>query len=131
MSTKATALFAVQAWEESPYFESEGEPKLTRAQVKKTFTGDIEGEGEVEYLMTHRPDGTAVFIGQERIVGKLGGKQGSFILQHDGTFEAGVAKGRCVVVHGSGTGGLQGLRGEGIYEALGREAPFDLDYEFE
>ncbi|MGH7451983.1 MAG: DUF3224 domain-containing protein [bacterium] len=72
--------------------EIEGLPKLTRASVTKSFKGDIEGEGTLEYLMMYRADGSASFVGLERIVGRLSGRSGSFVFQHSGVFEGGVAK---------------------------------------
>src|SRR2546422_9846491 len=105
--------FAIKHWDEKPYSEGKDVPKLTRASVTKTFTGDIEGEGQVEYLMMYRSDGSATFVGFERVVGRLAGKAGSFVLQRTGVFEAGVAKESYSVVPGSGTGELRGLRGEG------------------
>jgi hypothetical protein len=48
MSERATATFRVKAWDESPYDEVDAGPKLTRATVAKSFSGDIEGEGTVE-----------------------------------------------------------------------------------
>lgn len=54
----------------------------------------------------------------------------SFVLEHIGTYTDGIAKAKCRVVLGAGTGDLSGLRGEGSFEAAGREAPMSLDYEF-
>ena len=38
-------------WHEEPYSKGPGHPRLTRASVTKTYTGDIKGEAQVEYLM--------------------------------------------------------------------------------
>jgi hypothetical protein len=130
MSTRASAMFQVTNWDEKPYHEGEGEPKLTRATVTKTFSGDLEGEAFLEYLMVHRADGTAAFVGMERVKGKLGGKSGTFVLEHRGTHGDGTARAICRIVPGSGTGELTGLQGEGGFAARGREAPFALDYDF-
>jgi Protein of unknown function (DUF3224) len=43
--------------------EGPGLPKVTRAVVAKTFTGDVAGEGHVEELMMYRGDGSATFVG--------------------------------------------------------------------
>ena len=126
----ANARFAIQTWDEKPYSEGAGLPKLTRAHVQKTFTGDLEGEGQVESLMMYRADGSAKFVGLERVVGRLGGRTGSFVLRRTGVFEGGQAKETYSVVPGSGTGELQGLRGEGSTAVgHGTEHPFALDYE--
>lgn len=130
MKSVANSRFAIKNWDEKPYSEGPDLPKLTRSSVAKTFTGDIEGEGHVEYLMMYDSDGSATFVGLERVVGRLGGKAGSFVLQRTGTFENGVAKESYVVVAGSGTGELRGLRGQGE-SAVGHglEHPLTLTYE--
>jgi hypothetical protein len=132
MKTHAKATFALNAWDEKPYNEIHGAPKLTRASVTKSYQGDITGEGKLEYLMMYRDDGSASFLGLERVVGSVGGRSGSFVLQHSGTFKGGVATVTLVVVPGSGTGDLRGLRGNGEF-AVGHQQPYSmtLDYDFE
>jgi Protein of unknown function (DUF3224) len=130
MKTTAHARFAIKSWDEKPYSEVPDLPKLTRATVAKTFTGDIEGEGQVEYLMVYRGDGSATFVGLERVIGRIGGKTGSFVLQRTGVFEGGQAKESYSVVPGSATGELHGLRGEGSSAlAHAAEYAFTLSYE--
>jgi hypothetical protein len=126
----AKARFTIKSWNEQPYSEGPDVPKLTRASVVKAFTGDVEGEGQVEYLMMYRSDGSATFVGLERISGRIGDRTGSFVLQRIGVFESGQAKESYSVVPGSGTEDLRGLRGEGR-SALGHGAdhPFALNYE--
>jgi len=130
MKKSANARFAIKNWDEKPYSEGQDLPRLTRASVRKTFTGDIEGEGQVEYLMMYRNDGSATFVGLERVVGRIGGKSGTFVLQRLGVFESGQAKESYSVIPGSATGDLRGLRGDGS-SAVGHglEHPFTLDYE--
>ena len=55
MSTQATSKFKIDGWDEQPYLETEDGGKLTRAHVKQTFRGGIDGHGEVEWLMCYRP----------------------------------------------------------------------------
>ena len=132
MEQRANARFAIKSWDEKPYSEGPDLPRLTRATVTKTFTGDIEGDGHVEYLMMYATDGSATFVGLERIVGRLGVKGGSFVLQRTGTFESGQAKESYAVVPGSGTGELCGLRGGGTSAVgHGMEHPFVLSYELD
>lgn len=129
MAHTANARFAITSWDEKPYSEEDG-IKLTRATVIKTYTGEIEAEGHVEYLMMYRSDKTATFVGLERIVGRLAGKTGTFVLQRTGVFEGGLAKEDYTIIAGSGTGELHNLRGEGHSEVgHGMEHPFALDYE--
>jgi hypothetical protein len=132
MSTRATSTFKIEGWEESPYAEFEDGGKLTRASVKQAISGDIEGEGAVEWLMCYRPDETADFVGLERISGRLGDRSGSFVLlQTAGTFDGKEAAGDLSVVPGAASGDLEGLRGAGSFRApRGGEASITLDYEF-
>ena len=131
MKQTANARFAIKAWDEKPCSEGQDLPRLTRASVIRTFTGDIEGEGRVEYLMMYRSDGSATFVGLERVVGRIGGRSGSFVLQRFGVFENGEAKESYSVVDGSATGELLGLHGEGR-SAVGHglDHPFSLSYRF-
>jgi hypothetical protein len=130
MSMRATGTFKIQGWNEKPYDEIEGGRKLTHASVEQAFAGAIEGEGTVEWLMCYRPDQTADFVGLQRIVGQIEGRSGSFVLlQTEGTFDGQEARGRLSVAPGSGTGELEGLRGEGEFRAPhGGEPSLSLDY---
>ena len=130
MKKSANARFAIKGWDEKPYSEGQDQPRLTRASVTKTYTGDIEGEGQVEYLMMYRSDGSATFVGLERVIGRIGGKAGTFVLQRTGIFESGQAKESYSVIPGSATGDLQGLLGDGSSAVgHGMEHSFTLSYE--
>lgn len=130
MTNTGTALFRITSWDEKAYSEEPNQPRLTRASVTKTYTGDIEGDATVEYLMLYRGDGSASFVGLERFVGRISGKTGTFVLQRTGVYESGRAKESYFVIPGSGTGELQGLAGEGSSDVgHGMEHPFTLRYE--
>lgn len=133
MTTRANGTFKIESWDEQPYVEVDGGGKLTRASVAQSFAGDIEGEGNVQWLMCYRPDDTAAFVGLQRIVGRIGERSGSVVLvQTAGTYDGRVAKGELSVVPGSGNGGLSGLRGSGAFTAPhGAEPSITLDYDFE
>ena len=132
MSTRATGTMELKSWEEQPFSEIDEGRKLTRAHVITAFQGEIEGEGTKEYLMVYHDDDSAGFVGLERVVGSVGGRSGSFVVQHDGTFEGGTARAALSVVPGSGTGGLRGLRGEGEFVwPHGQPGSFTLDYDVE
>jgi Protein of unknown function (DUF3224) len=133
MSTRASGSFKIEGWDEKPYTEIEGGRKLTQASVKQAFSGDIEGEGAVEWLMCYRPDQTADFVGLQRIAGRLGNRSGSFVLtQTAGTFDGKEARGELSVVPGSGTGELSGLSGTGEFRApVGGQPSITLDYDLD
>ncbi len=130
MAAKAAGTFEVTAWDEKPYLETADGRKLTRASVTQRFSGDIEGEGSVEWLMFYREDGTASFVGMQHVVGKIAGRSGTFVLETSGTYDGKAARASGSIVPGSGTNGLRGLRGSGTYVAgHGSTAEITLEYE--
>ena len=129
---RASAVITVHKYEPSAYHEPADGPVLTRIHVQESFSGDIEGDGAVEFLQAGRADGSASFVGIERVTGRLAGREGTFLLQDAGTVDGTMVSGEWFVVPGSGTGQLAGLRGEGGFRAnLGEGAQVHLDYWFE
>lgn len=129
---QASGEFVFTKWDEKPYFEAEGQPKMTRASVANKFTGALEGESTLEYLMTYASETFGAFTGYERVEGKLGGRSGSFVLFQQGTFDdTGTITARWSVVPGSGRGELSGLRGEGGFVAHhgDKATAYTLEYE--
>jgi hypothetical protein len=130
--TRATAVITVHKYEPSAYDESAQGPVLTRIHVEESFSGDITGDGVVEFLQAARADGSASFVGIERVTGAVAGRNGTFLLQDAGTVQDNIVSGDWFVIPGSGTGGLAGLHGEGGFRAnLGESAQVHLDYWFE
>ena len=126
------AVFKIASWNETPYSEVQEGGKLTRASVTKSYTSDIQGEGVLEYLLTYFADGSAQFIGLERVTGQLGGRTGSFIFEHTGSFKNGNMNQKSIIVANSGTGELTGLSGESTLDAgHQQEYPFTFEYKFE
>ena len=66
-------------------------------------------------------EGSAAYVGFERVVRRVHGRPGSFVLHHTATWS---------VVPDTGTGGLLGLRGEAeISVAPDGGHSFSLDYD--
>jgi|SRR5213080_2081081 len=130
--TRANAVITVHKYEPASYEEPAEGPVLARIHVEESFSGDISGDGVVEFLQAARADGSASFVGIERVTGSVGGRAGTFLLQDAGTVRDNVVSGDWFVISGSGTGELAGLRGEGGFRAnLGEGAQVHLDYWFE
>jgi hypothetical protein len=120
---KATCRFTVAAWKESVYADIDEEGTtvgelyypargLTVAEVGYTYTGDLEGTGALRYLIAYMPDAAAPVLGLERFTGSVDGHEGSCVLRHTGSQDAGSVAARIEVVPWMGTGGLERLRGE-------------------
>jgi hypothetical protein len=129
---RADAVITVHKYEPSAYDEPAEGPVLTRIHVEESFSGDIFGDGVVEFLQAARADGSASFVGIERVTGTVAGRTGTFLLQDAGTVQDNIVSGDWFVIPGSATGGLSGLCGTGGFRAnLGENAQVHLDYWFE
>ena len=131
MASQPNVFFALKAWEEKPYNEVEGELKMTRTSVSYTYQGDIEGDSTLDYLMVYRPDESGSFVGLERIIGRVAGRAGSFVIQHTGTFDKTTVHGTFFVVPNSGTGELINLRGDGEMNLAGHAERYPMIFRFE
>jgi hypothetical protein len=108
-----TATFDVEAWDEAAFDEAADTAKLTQADVTKRYHGDIDATSETKWVMAYVDDDHATFVGIERITGSVGGRAGTLVLRHVGTFADGVATAELSVVNGAGTGDLAEVAGAG------------------
>jgi hypothetical protein len=126
---KATGSFQLSSWNEETYDDDQAN-KMTLATVEQKSSGDIEGDGSVRWLMAYRADGTARFVGLQKVDGTLAGRRGSFVLETMGDFDGRMARWSVTVIPGSGTDELSGLDGSGSFGAgHGPEATYEIDYE--
>ncbi len=131
MTVESKSTFQITTWAEKTYQEIGGGAKLTNAKVTQSYSGAIEGTSSIEYLMSYTIQGTAHFVGLERVSGTVAGKSGTFVLQHAGSFSEGKARSSWSVVPGSGTEDLASLRGSGSYVAgHGEPAQVSFTYSF-
>ncbi len=128
----AAGVFEGKSWDEKAFGPQVEGQKQGRASVVNAYRGDIEGEGTLEYLMFYETEQRGTFFGLERVVGRLGGRSGSFVLQHSGIFDGGTVQATWSVVRDSGTGELRGLTGDGGFLAKHgeNETRFTLDYSY-
>jgi hypothetical protein len=129
---KAKGSFKISSFNEDTYEDRSEGAKLTHAWGDQTFSGDIEGSGQVHWLMSYRPDKTARYVGLQRIDGQIGGRKGSFIIEATGDFDGAASRGTWSVVPRSGTGDLAAIGGRGTFDAPGGpNASYELDYELD
>ncbi len=89
-----------------------GDPAVGRMALEKRFQGDLQATSKGQMLaLRTATEGSAGYVAIERVVGSLGGRTGSFALQHGGTMRRGVAELQVSVIPDSGTDELTGLRG--------------------
>jgi len=129
--TRAEAVITVQRSEATPYDQTTS-PALVEIHLSETFTGDIDGESTVRALQVQHDDRSASMVSVQRFCGKLGGRQGTFVLQGSEIVANGKIEATWFVIPRAGTGDLSGLRGEGGFEGhFGKASHGTLDYWFE
>src|SRR5262245_46750495 len=106
MTQIARGDFEVAAKPQPPYDERAG-ATLGRITFEKKFTGDLEGTSTVEMLSAMTEvKGSAGYVAIERVIGKLHGREGSFVLQHSGTMTRGRPELSVTIVPDSGSSEL-------------------------
>lgn len=124
---RATIALENESWDEDVVSEEDG-VKVTTAKVVQGAGGDADGTATTSYAMCYLPDGTASYVGLLRLDGAIAGRKGSVVLRTTGRFDGGVASGVVTVL--AATGDLDGLRGDGTFEApKGPKATLVLDYD--
>jgi hypothetical protein len=124
----ASAPFSNDRYDEEAYGEAEG-VEVSRVHISRTFTGDLEGSSTAEILIA-RSEGGGGYTGQDLVTGSLGGKTGSFVIQHSGIMGPEGVSNSGTIVPGTGTGELEGITGEGtlLADEEGNHT-LTLDYE--
>src|SRR3954451_17191919 len=92
--------------------DKNGDAALGRMTIDKQFHGDLEGTSKGEMLTAATAvAGSAGYVALEQVTATLGGKTGTFVLQHNGTMTRGTPELSIAVVPDSGTDALTGIRG--------------------
>ena len=129
MPARATGPFDVKVTPQPADDYADG-TALGRLTLDKSFHGELEATSRGQMLTgMSSVKGSAGYVAIERVTGTLGGKRGSFILQHTGTMDRGTPQLVITVVPDSGTDDLVGLRGTMTIDvAAGGAHSYDFDY---
>lgn len=115
MSKTLTGTFQITQWDEESHIVFDEGGKQSYAQIKQTYSGDIEGNSSIKYLMNYKTETTACFVGYEVMDIEIDGKKGRMILRHDGVFEQGVASSKFNIIAENSTGELKDINGSGSF----------------
>jgi Protein of unknown function (DUF3224) len=112
--TTITTSFEITGWDETTYDAPAEGPKLTRATVRKRFSGPLQGTSVGELLSAQGERGSG-YLASERVEGMLDGRSGTFVIQHGGILDETDQRAFGHIVPGSGTGALERLRGDAVF----------------
>ena len=110
MSEMAKGTFEVKAVPVAP--DAGDDTAIGRLALDKKFSGDLEGTSRGQMLgFRSATEGSAGYVAMEKVTAKLGGRSGSFVLQHTGTMTRNAPNLSVTVVPDSGTGEFTGISG--------------------
>jgi hypothetical protein len=128
MSQRATGDFEVRLTPQ-PAGEGAAPPPWGRMSIDKQFHGDLEAVSLGEMLGVFTAvQGSAGYVAMEKVTGTLGGRAGSFMLQHSATMTRGVPQMSVTVIPDSGTGELTGLSGGMTIQIEAGKHSYDFEY---
>ena len=128
MTSHASGPFEVKLTPQPGGGQEEGST-LGRMTIDKQFHGDLEATSKGEMLSAFTEvKGSAGYVAIERVVGRLHGRSGAFVLQHSGTMTRGVPQLSVTVVPDSGSGELVGLTGKMTINIEGGKHSYDFEY---
>ena len=111
MTERASGAFDVKMTPMAPDPATE-ESAVGRMTIEKKFHGDLDATSKGQMLAARTAiESSAGYVALELVWGTLGGRSGTFILQHVGTMTRGAQQLAVTVVPDSGTGELVGLVG--------------------
>ncbi len=109
--------------------DKSGNSALGRMAIDKQLHGDFEGVSKGQMLTAGTATkGSAGYVAIERFTGTLGGRRGSFMLQHSGTMTRGAPELSVTVVPDSGTDQLVGLAGNMKIDIIDGKHLYDFEY---
>ena len=125
MTSRANGTFEVKL---SPQDEG-ANAVVGRMTIDKHFQGDLVGTSSGQMLMASTTvAGSAGYVAIEKVSGTLGGRRGTFYLQHSGIMTRGAGQLNITVIPDSGTEQLTGLAGTmNIIIADGKHS-YEFDY---
>lgn len=130
MTKHASGTFEVKVNQQKPDNPEAEAANFGRMSLDKKFSGDLEATSKGEMLAAmSEVKGSAGYVAMERVSGTLGGRAGTFVLQHRGTMTRGVPQLSVTVVPDSGTGDLAGLSGSMTIKIEDGEHFYDFEYE--
>ena len=109
--------------------QAASDDSLSRMTLDKRFHGDLDATSKGQMLAAGTAvKGSAGYVAIERVTGTLGGRTGTFMLQHSGTMTRGAPQLTISVVPDSGTDQLVGLAGTMTIIIENGRHSYHLDY---
>ncbi|MDQ6829650.1 MAG: DUF3224 domain-containing protein [Gemmatimonadota bacterium] len=128
MTAHASGAFDVTITPQTPS-DKAAEGGIGRMSIDKHFHGDLDGTSKGEMLAAFTADnGSAVYVAIEKVSATLGGRGGTFVLNHTGISTRDGQQLTVNVSPESGTGQLAGLTGSMKINIVDKKHFYEFDY---
>ena len=131
MKATISGTYKTTHWNELEYSQVEQGPGLTVAETERTMEGGIQGKAILRYSVVHMSDGSNLVTGHMSVSGRIGDREGSFVVEDNGMGNADKASGTWKIISGSASADLVGLKGAGSWkwEKGNESVAYTLSYE--
>ena len=116
MQGTARGTYRTTGWRQQEYGGADAGPTLMVAEKELAFEGDLEGSAVGRSSIVGWGAGASVASGHVRIIGRIGGRSGSFVVEESVMGGAAGATATWRIVAESGSGDLSGIGGDGNWE---------------
>ena len=128
---KLKSTFEIKGWDVAADGGVEELADVSRATIRKAFTGELDGTSVGYGVLLQTPQETGGYVVIERVAAKADGREGTFVIQHYGVRDAeGGGPWHGDVVPGSGTDGFAGVTGTFAIQHDEAGAVFTWDLNF-
>jgi hypothetical protein len=137
MAMEARSKLTIMFWDEVTSQEINLTQRITRTDVTFKVEGDLNGIARVNWNMyynyfneQHRESSIASYLGLIRFEGNVQGRNGSFVMEDEGTFINGSAESILSIVEFSGLDELMNISGTGKFVSNVEGSYMELDFHF-
>lgn len=128
MSTRIRGVFDVEMIPQ-PADEAAAGRYIGRMRLDKRYHGELDAASQGQMLAFRSSvAGSAGYVAMERVEGRLAGRRGSFVLQHNAVMNRGAPTLALQVVPDSGDEELIGLSGRMVIDIVDGQHYYDFDY---
>lgn len=130
MLERARGTLTIDGTVEDIYGGPSGATRIAHISQTCVLAGGLEGESIAEYSAVLPRDGNGSFQGFQRISGKLGEREGSFVVSVTGSYHRGQPRGQWTIVPKSGAGDFVHIRGQGDFDLPpGKPGSYRLEFD--
>ena len=132
MDTDLEIRLRIDLWDEQPTSEFPDGTKLSRADVRLSSDAEVLA-AQSQSLLFYAADGTSTFVAMMRVEANLAGRSGAFVLYGTGDYDGTAARQHLQILEGSGSDGLEGIRGAATSASTHQDYPFmpiHINYSF-